>query len=223
MTHRQLWADVDRWFEAYLLPPDAALDNALKRSHDAGLPAIHVAPNQGKLIHLFAKMCRAKRVLEVGTLGGYSTIWLGRALPPEGRLITLEIDPRHADVARQNVADAHLSDRVEVRLGPAVESMEQMIASGEPPFDFVFIDADKPSNAAYLERALALTQPGSVIVIDNVVRQGKVIDPASNDPNVHGVQRLMVALQNEPRLSATHLQTVGGKNYDGFILATVLD
>ncbi|HEX8387614.1 MAG TPA: O-methyltransferase [Sphingomonas sp.] len=213
------WAAVDAYVAGHLLGDDPALDAALAANAAAGLPAIDVAPVQGKLLHLLARMTGARRILEVGTLGGYSTIWLARALPEGGRLVSLELDPHHAEVARANIARAGLGDRVEIRVGPAVDSLAAM--TGEPPFDFVFIDADKPSNTAYLRAALALSRPGTAIVVDNVVREGGVLDPDSDDPRIQGTRALFEAVAAEPRLSATAIQTVGAKKWDGFLLAVV--
>ena len=218
----QLWSNVDDWFSDTLLDADPALTATLAASAAAGLPAIHVAPNQGKLLHLFARMIGAKRVLEVGTLGGYSTIWLARALPADGQVVTLEADPKHAAVARANFAAAGLAERIEVIEGPALQSLPKLAASAPRSFDLVFIDADKPSNPDYFAWALELTHRGSVILVDNVVRDGAVIDAASTDPSVQGVRRLMARVAAEPRVSATALQTVGAKGYDGFLLATVI-
>jgi predicted O-methyltransferase YrrM len=220
MTERH-WNDVDDYIAAHLLPADAALDAALKANDAGGLPAIDVSAAQGRMLHLLARMAGARRILEVGTLGGYSTIELARALPPDGRLVTLEIDPHHAEVARGNVAQAGLSDLVEVRVGPAAATLDAMIAVGEGPFDFVFIDADKPSNPVYLRAALALSRPGTTIIVDNVIRDGQVIDGDSADASVRGTRALFEAVAAEPRLAATAIQTVGDKGWDGFLLAIV--
>ncbi|MGC9955205.1 MAG: O-methyltransferase [Rhizomicrobium sp.] len=217
MTQRQ-WNAVDRYFADLLIAPDAALDAARDASRVAGLPDIAVAPNQGKLLYLLARMLGAKRILEIGTLGGYSTIWLARALPPDGKLITLEYDPKHAEVARANIARAGLAEVVEVITGRALDTLPKL--SG--PFDFFFIDADKISNADYFHWALKLSRCGSVIVVDNVVRDGEVVDAKSADPGVTGVRRLMDYIASEPRISATILQTVGVKGYDGLALALVI-
>jgi len=214
-------AAVDAWIEAKLLEPDPALDAALAANEAGGLPAIDVAPVQGKFLHLLARMTGARRILEIGTLGGYSTIWLARALPPEGRLVTLELEPHHAAVAEANLARAGLATRCEVRVGPAADSLAALRAEGQAPFDLVFIDADKEGNAAYLRAALALSRPGTVIVVDNVVREGGVLDPASDDPRIVGTRALFDAVAAEPRLSATALQTVGAKPWDGFLIALV--
>ena len=204
-----------------LSPPDAALLTALRRSESAGLPAISVSPSQGKLLHLLAKAQGARAILEIGTLGGYSTIWLARALPENGRLITLEADPKHAAVARENIAGAGLSGIVEVRLGRAIDSLPKLAAEGRGPFDLIFIDADKPGYLDYFAWALKLSRRGTLIIADNVIRKGAVIDAASSDPGVQGMRRFYDAVAAEPRVSATAIQTVGSKGYDGFLLAVV--
>ncbi|MFA5962962.1 MAG: O-methyltransferase [Sphingomonas sp.] len=218
------WSIVDAYIEAHLLgadDTDDALANALDANEEAGLPPIDVSATQGKMLHLFARMVGAERILEVGTLGGYSTIWLARALPDGGRLVTLELEPHHADVARANIARAGLADRVDIRVGAAIESLGAMIAAGEQPFDLVFIDADKPGNVAYLNAALALSRPGTTIVVDNVVREGGVLDTSGADDRIEGSRRLFEAVAAEPRLTATAVQTVGAKKWDGFLLAVV--
>ncbi len=215
------WAEVDRYVTELLLPDDAALDATLAASAAARLPAIQVSPPQGRLLELLARIRGTRRILEIGTLGGYSTIWLARALPPDGRLVTLEGNPHHAEVARANLARAGLERIVEVRVGPAAESLARLAAEGAEPFDLIFIDADKPAYPEYLEWALRLSRPGSVIVADNVVRNGAVADPRSADPSVRGVRRFHEMLAGEPRVSATVIQTVGSKGYDGFALAFV--
>jgi predicted O-methyltransferase YrrM len=213
------WTAVDRYFDAHLIGADAALAAALAASESAGLPAISVAANMGKLLMMVARMVGARRILEIGTLGGYSTIWMARALPADGRLITLEIEPRNAGVARANVAAAGLSAIVDIRLGPALATLPTL--AGDGPFDLIFIDADKSNNTAYLDWALKLSRPGSAIVIDNVVRGGAVANAKSRDASVIGARRVTEAIAAEPRLTATALQTVGVKGYDGFILALV--
>lgn len=218
---QEQWSAVDRYLTDLLVPADAALDAALEASAAADLPAINVAPNQGKLLHLLARIQGARTILEIGTLGGYSTIWLARALPPGGRLITLESNPKHAEVARANLHRAGLADVVDVRLGRALETLPALAAEGRGPFDLIFIDADKPSNPDYFVWALKLSRRGSVIVVDNVVRKGAVADPESADPNVQGARRLAELLAVEPRVSATAIQTVGSKGYDGFAIALV--
>ena len=212
-----LWASVDDYLVSTLLAPDPALSGALERSEEAGLPPIAVAPNQGKLLHLLARTAGARQVLEVGTLGGYSTIWLARAVPPDGHVTTLELDERHAEVARTNLAAAGLADRVTVVVGAAAESLAALTG----PFDFVFVDADKPSNPLYVEHALRLSHPGTVIVVDNTVRGGAVTDASSTDPAVVGTRALYELLAGHPRLDATAVQTVGSKGHDGFVLAIV--
>ena len=213
----QLWAEVDALLEERLLPRDPVLEDVLRASAAAGLPAHDVSPLQGRLLELLARLRGARAILEIGTLGGYSTIWLARALPPGGRLVTLELDPHRAAVARENLERAGLADRVEVLAGPALETLPGL--SG--PFDFVFIDADKEASADYLGWALRLARPGTLVVADNVVRGGAVADGDSTDPRVRGVRRLLDAIAAEPRLSATGLQTVGAKGWDGFVLALV--
>lgn len=221
MTQDQ-WTAVDRYFDGLFAPPDAALDAALKATSDAGMPLINVAANQGKLLQLLTRLVGARRILEIGTLGGYSAIWMARALPPDGRLISLEVNPAHAEVARANIARAGLSDKVEVRLGSAHDSLPQLAEQGAGPFDLVFIDADKASTPAYLTWALKLTKPGSLILIDNVVRDGAVADAASANPDVQGIQQGLAMLASDPRISATALQTVGVKGYDGLAIALVM-
>jgi predicted O-methyltransferase YrrM len=216
------WRAVDRYFADLLLPVDPALAAALEASAAAGLPPHHVSPHQGKLLHLIARLQGARSILEIGTLGGYSTIWLARALPAGGRLITLDANSHHAEVARANLARAGLQDIVELRLGRALDTLSQLAAEGRGPFDLIFIDADKPNNPQYFTWALALARRGSVIIVDNVVRNGAVIDAASDDPSVRGVRRLAEMLAAEPRVSATMIQTVGSKGYDGFAIAVVI-
>jgi predicted O-methyltransferase YrrM len=216
------WTDVDGYLANLFAPPDAALDEALARSAAAGLPAIQISPALGKLLHLLARAAGARRILEIGTLGGYSAIWLGRALPPGGRLVTLEASPLHAEVATENLARAGLGSSCEVRTGPALETLPQLARDGSAPFDLVFIDADKPAYPDYLGWAQKLTRPGSLIIADNVVRDGEVANAASEDPRVVGVRRFNELVAAEPRLSATVIQTVGEKGYDGFALALVI-
>ncbi len=213
-----LWAAVDRYIESALLGDDAALDNAAKASRAAGLPDIAVAPNQGKLLHLMARMIGARRILEVGTLGGYSTIWLARALPEGGELVSLEYDPKHAQVARANIAAAGLADRVTVITGAALDTLPTL----KGPFDLAFIDADKKSNPDYFRWALKLARKGSVIVVDNVVREGRVIEAESGDENIAGIRRLNEIMAAEPRVSVTAIQTVGRKGHDGLAIALVV-
>jgi predicted O-methyltransferase YrrM len=215
------WGAVDDFFVSALVREDAALLAARGASAEAGLPNGEVTPNQGALLAIFARMVTARRILEIGTLGGYSTIWLGRALPPGGTLISLEIDQHAAAVAQRNIRAAGLEAVVSVVVGPALAALDGLIAEHVDPFDFVFIDADKPNNPGYLRAALRLTRPGSVIVVDNVVRNGAVLDGASVDPKVHGVRTLIQLLHDEPRVRATALQTVGSKGWDGFAIAIV--
>ncbi len=215
------WTEVDHYLEGKLLGDDAALGAALAANHAGGLPAIDVSAVQGRFLHLLALAGRAAHILEVGTLGGYSTIELARGLAEGGRVVTLEIDPHHADVARGNIARAGLSDRVDIRVAPAIQTLDAMVAAGEGPFDLVFIDADKPGNAAYFDRAVALSRPGTIIIVDNVIRDGGVIDAASDDPTVRGTRALFDALEADDRVVATALQTVGVKKWDGFVMAVV--
>ena len=213
------WTAVDRYLADRLLEPDAALDAALAASAAAGLPAHGVSPTQGRLLELLARIQGARTILELGTLGAYSTIWLARALPAGGRLVTLELDAGYAEVARANLARAGLADVVEVRIGPARETLAALAAEGHDPFDFVFIDADKAANAEYLAAALELSRPGTLIVADNVIRGGAVLD--GDDASAVGVRRFFDLIAAEPRLRATAIQTVGEKGYDGFALAVV--
>ncbi|HEV3229932.1 MAG TPA: O-methyltransferase [Solirubrobacteraceae bacterium] len=204
-----------------LIASEPALEEALQAAAAAGLPAHGVTPAQGRLLELLARIQGASRILELGTLGGYSTIWLARALPAGGRLVTLEANPDYAEVARASIARAGLAETVELRIGPALETLPQLATEGLPPFDLIFIDADKRNNAEYLHWALELSRPGSVIVADNVVRDGALIDPANSDPHVQGIRRFHERLAAEPRVRATTIQTVGAKGYDGFTLALV--
>jgi predicted O-methyltransferase YrrM len=215
----ETWAAVDRYIADLLVPSDPVLEAALEATAAAGLPTINVTPSQGKLLHVLARLQGARTILEIGTLGGYSTIWLARALPAGGRLITLEVDPRHAEVAGANLARAGLAEIVDVRLGPALETLPRLTA--EAPFDLFFIDADKQNNAEYFAWALELSRPGSVIIVDNVVRGGAVADAGSHDPRVRGTRRLHEVIAAESRVTATTIQTVGSKGYDGFAIALV--
>ncbi|MBR0551455.1 O-methyltransferase [Stakelama marina] len=217
------WRAVDTYIEEHLIARDGALDDALEANVRAGLPAIDVSPAQGKMLHLLARMSGARRILEIGTLGGYSTVWLARAVPDGGRVVTLEIDPHHAAVAAGNLERAGVADRVTVRVGPALEALKDMLENDEAPFDFVFLDADKENNADYLRAAVALSRPGTVIVVDNVVREGGVLDGDSSDSRIVGTRRLFEAIAAEPRLDATAVQTVGAKKWDGFALMIVGD
>ena len=212
---------VDRYLDGLFVGEDPALEAALEASEKAGLPAISVSPTQGKLLYLFARLQGARRILEIGTLGGYSTIWLARALPADGRLITLEYVPRHAEVAEANIARAKLAAKVEVRIGEALATLPLLAAEKAGPFDLVFIDADKPNNPAYLDWALKLTRKGSLIIGDNVVRQGRVVDARSKDAGIQGVRRFNELMARESRLTATAIQTVGAKGYDGFAVGLV--
>lgn len=216
------WTAVDDYFAGLLLPTDPVLDAALEASAAAGLPAIQVSSSQGKLLWLLARLQGARNILEIGTLGGYSTIWLARALPPDGHMVTLEADPRHAEVARSNLARAGLLERVEVRVGQALDTLPQIEMERFVPFDIVFVDADKENYPGYLAWTLKLVRRGSLIIADNVVRQGAVIDPASPDPRVQAVRQFSQLVATEPRLSATVIQTVGTKGYDGLMIALVV-
>jgi predicted O-methyltransferase YrrM len=218
---QEQWAAVDRYLTDLLVPPDPMLDAALEASAAAGLPPINVSPTQGKLLLLLARLQGARSILELGTLGGYSTIWLARALPAGGRLITLESDPKRAEVARSSIARADLADRVELRFGPALATLPQLAAESRGPFDLIFIDADKPAYPDYFAWARKLSRRGSLIIADNVVRKGAVVDAASTDPDVQGVRRFNEMLAAETRVSATAIQTVGSKGYDGFAIALV--
>jgi predicted O-methyltransferase YrrM len=218
---RERWETVERYITDRLVPPDPSLEAAREDSAAAGLPPHEVSPNEGKLLYLLARIHGARTILELGTLGGYSTIWLAKALPPGGRLVTLEADPAYAAVARANIARAGFADVVELRVGPALDTLPQLAAEARGPFDLVFLDADKQSDPEYVVWALKLTRRGSLIVADNVVRGGAVVDADSGDPGVRGVRGLYEVLAREPRLSATAIQTVGSKGYDGFAIAVV--
>jgi len=218
---KRLWTEVERYFDGLLLPADPMMESVLKVSSSAGLPPISVTPSQGRLLWMLARVQSSRRILEIGTLGGYSAIWLARALPVGGRLITLEADPKAGKVARANMKRAGLAHLVEVRLGPALDTLPKLEAEREGPFDLTFIDADKPNNPEYFRWALKLSRPGSLIIVDNVVRDGEVVDRASRDPNVLGVRRLAELLHKQGRVSATTIQTVGSKGYDGFTIALV--
>jgi predicted O-methyltransferase YrrM len=220
--NQEKWTSVDHYINHLFVPADPVLEAALNASRAAGLPEINVAPNQGKLLQLLAQAHGARSILEIGTLGGYSTIWLARALPPDGKLITLEFEPKHAEVARANFARAGLNGKIELRVGKAADNLAQLVAEGRGPFDFIFIDADKESYPDYLAWALKLSRRGTVIIADNVVRQGAVADANSEDSRVQGARRFNELLAAEPRVSATILQTVGSKGYDGFALAQVI-
>jgi predicted O-methyltransferase YrrM len=218
---QQLWSAVDEYAAGLLIESDPVFEEALAASAAAGLPPIAVSPSQGKLLHLLARMHRSRSILELGTLGAYSTIWLARALPAGGRMVTLEVDPAFARVAAANLERASLSDRVELRVGRASDSLQELRDEPADPFDFIFIDADKQSTPEYFAAALELTRPGSVILTDNVVRAGALADGDSDDPRVTGMRRFHEMLSSESRVSATTIQTVGSKGYDGFTLAIV--
>jgi predicted O-methyltransferase YrrM len=213
----KVWEAVDQYFLRKIIGEDTALEEAQKAAEAGGLPAISVTPAQGKLLHLLVRMQGARKVLEVGTLAGYSTIWMARALPPGGKLISLEYEPKHAEIARLNTERAGVSALVEIRVGEAMKTFPDL----EGPFDLIFIDADKQNNAGYFQWALKLSRPGSVIIVDNVVREGEVANSGSTDEKVLGVQRMVDLIAAEPRVSATAIQTVGGKSYDGFLVAVV--
>lgn len=215
------WASVDDYIVEALFDADPALDAVLAANHDHGLPAIDVSPAQGKLLSLLARMQGAKKVLEIGTLGGYSTIWMARALPVDGKVVTLELDPHHASVARSNFERAGVSDRVELRVGPALQSLAALAAEKAGPFDFIFIDADKPNNPHYLSWAMRLSRPGTVIVCDNVIRDGAVVNEDGRDANVEGARAAFSFIGGDKRLEGTAIQTVGAKGYDGFAIAIV--
>ncbi len=220
---QELWTAVDQYISEILIPHDAVLDAAVHGSAEAGLPSIQVSPAQGKLLHLLARSLGARNILEIGTLGGYSAIWMARALPPGGRLLTLEADAKHAEVARANFARAGLTGAIEQRLGPALHTLPQVASERRAPFDLIFIDANKSTMAEYFDWAWKLSRKGSLIVADNVIRDGAVIDAASKDADIQGVRRFNERLAAEPRVSATEIQTVGCKGYDGFALVLVLD
>jgi predicted O-methyltransferase YrrM len=216
---QELWTEVERYIDGLLIPSDAVLEAALAASEAAELPAIAVTPSQGKLLYLLARMQRAKRILEIGTLGGYSTIWMARALPEDGYLVTLESEKKHCDVAMANVAQADLSSVVELRQGRALDTLPELAAEGLEPFDMVFIDADKENTDAYFKWALRLVRTGAAIVVDNVIRDGEVANPEASDARVQGIRRLNELLAADSRVEATTIQTVGSKGYDGFTLA----
>jgi predicted O-methyltransferase YrrM len=218
---KEQWSAVDDYLVKQLIPADAALAAAQAANAEAGLPAIDVSPNFGRFLHLIARMTGARRVLEIGTLGGYSTIWLARALPPGGSVVSLEALARHAEIARSNIARAGLADRVDIRVGKALDILPKLAAEDRGSFDLIFIDADKENNRAYLEWALKLSRPGSVIIVDNVVRDGAVTDAGSRDTMVQGTRQMFDRCFGEPRLTASALQTVGVKGWDGFLFGIV--
>ena len=218
----KVWAEVDEYLGDLLAPHDAALTRALDANHASGLPSIDVPPLLGKFLDIIIRISGARRVLELGTLGGYSTIWMARALPLDGRLTTLELEKKHAEIARANLDAAGVLDRIEIRVGPAIESLRTLHASGAAPFDVIFLDADKQGLPEYLEWSLKLSRPGSLIIADNVVRDGKIVDAKTDDANVRGVQRFLELAAKEPRLSTTAMPTVGARGYDGFSISLVL-
>jgi predicted O-methyltransferase YrrM len=220
-VNEDVWRAVDRFISDMQITPDAALEATLAANEAAGLPGIDVTPNQGKLLELLARIQGAHSILELGTLGGYSTIWLARALPADGRLVTLESVQRHADVARENIARAGFADVVELRVGPALETLPRLVAEGAGPFDLIFLDANKDGYPEYFTWALELSRPGTLIVADNVVRDGRVADLDDDNPYVVGARRFLELVGIEPRVTATTIQTVGSKGYDGFTLAVV--
>lgn len=221
MNQTTTWDKVDQYITERLIPQDSVLEEVLSANHQAGLPPFDVSPSQGKFLNLLVQMKGARRILEIGTLGGYSTIWMARALPLDGQLVTLELDPFHAQVAKGNLSLARLEEVVELRVGDALEQLSQMEQEGVNPFDFIFIDADKPNNPNYLQWALKFSHPGTVIIGDNVIREGAVINENSEDPRVVGVREFYDLLADEPRITATAIQTVGSKGYDGFVLGIV--
>ncbi len=221
-TKTELWTAVDKYFGDLLAPSDAVLEATTRANRKAKLPAIDVSPLQGKFLQVLVRIVQPQRVLEIGTLGGYSTICMARALPKGGRIVTLEYEPRHAEVARANLRRARLLNRVDIRVGAALDTLPLLHSSGAGPFDFIFIDADKGNNPHYLEWAVKLSRPGTVIVVDNVVRDGAVVDARSKDPDIRGTRRMTELMAANPRLSATVLQNVGVKGYDGFAMAVVL-
>jgi predicted O-methyltransferase YrrM len=219
---QDLYTAVDNYLAETLIPPDPAMEAVLKTCEDAGLPAIAVTPTQGKFLQIIARMSNAKRILEIGTLGGYSTIWLARALPPNGQVVTLEFNPKHAEVAQQNFRRANVESLIRLHIGAALDTLPQIAATNPPPFDLIFIDADKKNNPHYFKWALKLSRSDTVIIIDNVVREGKVVDADSDDPDIVGTRQVLSDIANEPRVSATALQTSDAKGHDGFALALVL-
>ncbi|HYX33263.1 MAG TPA: O-methyltransferase [Oligoflexus sp.] len=219
--NQEQWTTVDDYFNGLLVKPDQALEKSLRLSDAAGLPPHNVAPNQGKFLQLVAQIRGAKNILEIGTLGGYSTIWLARALPSDGRLVTLEANPLHSEIAMKNIDEAGLGNLVEIRTGAALDLLKQLVSEQHEHFDLIFIDADKPNNPNYLEWALKLSKKGSIIIGDNVVRNGEVANAESHDPNVNGVRSFIEMMSRDPRIDATAIQTVGCKGYDGFTIAIV--
>jgi predicted O-methyltransferase YrrM len=220
-VNEKLWTAVDDYITGMLLPADTVLEAALEASRAAGLPPIAVTPAQGKLLHILARLQGARRILEIGTLGGYSTIWLGRALPADGKLLTVEVNPEYAKIARENISRAGLDAVVDLRLGPALETLPQIAAEGAGPFDLIFIDADKHNIPKYFEISCGLSRHGSLIIVDNVVRDGRVLDAKSHDPDIQGIRRFNQLLSRKQGVCATALQTVGAKGYDGFAILLV--
>lgn len=223
MNQTRTWDRVDQYITERLIPHDAVLEEVLSVNQQAGLPPYDVSPSQGKFLNLLVQMKGARRILEIGTLGGYSTIWMARALPSDGKIVTLELDPFHAEVAQANLSLAEVDHLVELRVGDALQQLSQMEKEAVEPFDFIFIDADKPNNPNYLKWALKFSHPGTVIIGDNVIREGEVINEYSNDPRVVGVREFYDLLAEEPRISSTALQTVGSKGYDGFVIGIVIN
>ncbi|MFZ0392735.1 MAG: O-methyltransferase [Terracidiphilus sp.] len=219
---QKIWAEVDNYLGDLLAPHDAGLAHAVEANHAAGLPPIDVPPLLGKFLDLMIRISGARRALEIGTLGGYSTIWMARALPDGGKLITLELEPRHAEIARANFEAAGVANRIEVRIGPASESLRAIDQGGSPAFDLIFVDADKERMPEYLDWSLKLSHPGTVIIADNVVRDGKVLNAKTRDPHVRGVQRFLELVAANPHLSATAVPTVGARGFDGFAVAVVV-
>ena len=219
---QEVWTAVDKYITDLLVPSDPGLEAALQAASAAGLPPIQVSPTQGKLLHLLVRACGARQVLEIGTLGGYSTIWLARALPAGGRVITLEADPKHAEVARVNFSHAGLTGAIELQFGPALETLPKLVSEGRGPFDLIFIDANKSQMPEYFDWALKLSRAGSVIIADNVIRDGAVLNASSSDVDIQGVRRFNELLAAEKRVTATEIQTVGNKGYDGFAFALVI-
>ncbi|PWN71874.1 O-methyltransferase [Chryseobacterium phosphatilyticum] len=219
--NQQLFEKVDQYISTLVAPEDTVLQETIQSLEEASMPQISISPTQGKFLQLMLLTCKAKRVLELGTLGAYSTIWITRALPADGKVITVEFDPHHAHIASQNIAKAGLSDQIDLRIGKAMDVLKELIAKGEEPFDFIFIDADKPPYTEYFELALQLSHPGTLIICDNVIREGKVLDENTHDEKVKGVQRFNQMLANHPGITATIMQTVGAKEYDGMAIAIV--
>jgi predicted O-methyltransferase YrrM len=221
MSQQQLWSDLDAYLAPLFAPSDSALEAVLQSSRDADLPTINVSPLQGKFLHFLAKTIGARRILEIGTLAGYSTIWLARALPAEGTLVTLEANPTHAEIARTNIARAGLGSVVSIRLGRAADSLAQLVAEKTSPFDLIFIDADKPGIPDYFEASLKLARPGTLIIVDNVIRKGTILDLSSPNPDAQAIRRFNQTVATHPRVTATTLQTVGQKGHDGMTLLLV--